>query len=109
MVNTAKRHAQNHQKHLNTEPQTKLLGGLASSVTEIDLTMSVKLEAQRSTLYIWTKENTQQAFVFFSGLRSKPTELELVLQNYEFHIITFKKPNFMETIKVPLKFKGTPQ
>ena len=64
MVNTATRHAKNYQKHSQTKPQSKSLGGPARSVTEIDLTMPVELEEKP---HIWTKETTLQAFVSFSG------------------------------------------
>ena len=67
VVNTATRHAQIYQKHSQTKPQSKPLGGPARSVTEIDLTISEKLEAQPSRLHIWTTETTLQASVSFSG------------------------------------------
>ena len=46
MVNTATRHGQKYQNYPQIKSQTKPLGGTARSVTEIDLTMSVKIEAQ---------------------------------------------------------------
>ena len=63
----ATRHAQNYQKHSQTKPQSKPLGGPARSVIGIDLNISIKLEAQLSRSHIWTKETTLQAFVSFSG------------------------------------------
>ena len=66
VVNTALRHAQNYQKHSQTKPQTKPLGGPARNVTKIDLTMSVKLEVQPSRPHIWTNKITLKAFVSFS-------------------------------------------
>ena len=94
--------------HSQTKPQTKSLGRLARSVSDHvskvgGTTIEIShLDQENYTACIRVLQLNAD------GLRSKSAELELVLQNYEFHIVCVHKPNFVETTNVPLKSNGNP-